>query len=227
MSVESLARELAESVPEVLGAPGDIAAWPGGYPDSLALCVIDSIQSLGVRYTSVEKVVGRYRTRYPTADSHDVDELVNSFDDSTGPKGWAEAIGTRHRTSTAPGAPLKAEAIQQAAQLLHDADVPNTRTLRSLNTEALDPVKTAWLSLPGQRSGISWRYLLMLAGVPGAKPDRMIHRFLNDHTSADSGLLSNSEAAAVVAQAADLLGMDTRTLDHAMWNHARRRNSGR
>ncbi|WGJ88050.1 hypothetical protein [Gordonia sp. SMJS1] len=33
-----------------------------GYSDGLALCVIDSVQSTGVSYSSVEKVVARYRS---------------------------------------------------------------------------------------------------------------------------------------------------------------------
>jgi hypothetical protein len=34
---------------------------PKSYPGSLALCVVDSVQSTGVTYSSVEKVVARYR----------------------------------------------------------------------------------------------------------------------------------------------------------------------
>jgi len=34
---------------------------PPGYPDSLALCVLDAIWSMGVRYTAVQHVIGRYR----------------------------------------------------------------------------------------------------------------------------------------------------------------------
>jgi hypothetical protein len=43
-----------------------------------------------------------------------------------------------------------------------------------------EQLKQAWLAVPGQRSGISWRYLLMLAGIPEVKPDRMIRRFVAD-----------------------------------------------
>lgn len=37
------------------------AEAPERYPDSLALCFVDSVQSTGVKYPSVEKVVARYR----------------------------------------------------------------------------------------------------------------------------------------------------------------------
>jgi hypothetical protein len=32
-----------------------------------------------------------------------------------------------------------------------------------------------WRTVPGQRSGISWQYLLMLAGVAEVKPDRTLY----------------------------------------------------
>ena len=41
---------------------GDPSTWksPQGYRRSLALCVMDSIWSLGIRYQTVEKVLDRY-----------------------------------------------------------------------------------------------------------------------------------------------------------------------
>ena len=222
MDVQRVARELADVVPRELGPVEQIADWPGGYPNSLALCVIDSIQSIGVRYGSVKRVVARYRERYPSADREGSAELLRTFDEAGGPAGWAKEIGTEHRTSTAAGATLKAEAIKAAALLLQNAGAGDNETLRDLPPEELESLKRLWLALPGQRSGISWRYLLMLAGVPGAKPDRMIHRFLVRHTSAQPGELSNAEAAHAVELAAGQLRLDTRALDHAMWTAARR-----
>ena len=43
---------LAEACEQFRGATA-----PDGYPDGLALCVIDSVQSTGVTYSSVENVV--------------------------------------------------------------------------------------------------------------------------------------------------------------------------
>lgn len=42
---------------------GDPARWfpPPGYPDSLALCIVDAIFSSGARHSMTEKVIGRYR----------------------------------------------------------------------------------------------------------------------------------------------------------------------
>ncbi|MGW0436770.1 hypothetical protein ACWDV4_30030 [Micromonospora sp. NPDC003197] len=35
-----------------------------------------------------------------------------------------------------------------------------------------------WLAVPGQGSGLSWNYLLMLIGCPGVRADRMDCRFV-------------------------------------------------
>lgn len=50
---------------------GDPSLWftPGGYPDSLALCIIDSIYSTGARYSSVVNVLKRYRNYRPNKEA--------------------------------------------------------------------------------------------------------------------------------------------------------------
>ena len=69
------------------------AKAPGGYPDSLALCIVDSVQSTGIRYGTTAKVVNRYRT-YRTAQGGDPE--TDSVSDYAGPGGHrlrAEASG--------------------------------------------------------------------------------------------------------------------------------------
>jgi hypothetical protein len=88
---------------------------PDGYPDSLALCIVDSIYSTGARYSSVVNVVGRYR-EYRTNQGGDpnndgTDELAATISELGGPGLWATRIGNRRPTSTAAGAPLKTETI--------------------------------------------------------------------------------------------------------------------
>lgn len=53
---------------------GDPALWfaPDGYPDSLALCIVDSIYSTGAHYSSVEKIIRKYRD-YRTSQGGDAD----------------------------------------------------------------------------------------------------------------------------------------------------------
>ncbi|MEV6527473.1 hypothetical protein AB0M43_36665 [Longispora sp. NPDC051575] len=216
---DSVARVLVK-VRAVLGDP---AGWvsPGGYPGSLALCAIDAIQSLGVRYTSVERVVARYRNfrreqgHDPNADG--VTELLHTFSTVGGARPWAETIGTLHRTSTHAGAPLKAEAIEQAARALAARRILTCRDLASAEADHPGQAKAAWLLVRGQRSGTSWRYLLMLSGTPGVKPDRMIIRFVATALDRPESTVSTQEAVRLITSVARELGVSATLLDHAVW----------
>lgn len=200
--------------------------WKGGYPDGLALCVVDSVQSTGVTYTSVGNVLDAYRA-YRKAQNGDpktdgTPELLNTFKELKGSVGWAAAIGNQNKTSTRAGAPLKAEAIRLAAQVLNDGGITDTAKLRvAAEAQELGDVKAAWLRIPGQRSGITWRYLLMLAGVPGVKPDRMIIRFVADSLGLPRRAVTSNFAAEAVLAAAKELRMSPTDLDHGIWSWQR------
>jgi len=82
--VSSWAELIVDAVAEDLGPPD---AWPvaEGYHDSLALATIEAIQSLGVRYAGVRRVVGRYR-RFQAdggadAGTDGASDLRRTFDD--------------------------------------------------------------------------------------------------------------------------------------------------
>ncbi|MPV35648.1 heme peroxidase [Georgenia subflava] len=200
------------------------AEWtfPGGYPNSLALGVIDAIQSMGVRYGSVVKVVSRY-CHHRDRDGGDaytdgLSELRTTFDE-LGVAEWSATIGNGHRTSTAPGAPLKAEAIYRAANALTSRGINSVDDLqKAASNGELDGIKAAWRAVPGQKSGISWRYLLMLAGVPGVKPDRMIRRFV-EGAAGKSSALTDAAIATLVERAAEKLDVSSSVLDHTIWRH--------
>jgi hypothetical protein len=216
--------QLVERVRTVLGDPG---GWqdPGGYPDGLALCVINSIQSIGVRYGSVENVIRRYRD-YRRRQGADPDkdgspELLTTFAKIGGHLAWANEVGNLNRTSSRLTSPPKALVIEQAAQLLLDQDIKTADDLRAIAAaeDSTERVKTLWRELPGQRSGISWRYLLMLARVDNVKPDRMIRGFLAEQLPNGGGKLSADEAADLVQQAASQLGVRASVLDHRIWRY--------
>lgn len=197
-----------------------------GYPEGLALCVIDSVQSTGVNYGSVGKVVERYiefrrqQSGHPERDG--TVELLKTFADLGDPEGWSKTIGNAHRTFSRSWAPLKAKAVFDCATILLDAGITTTAELRHDGVE-LGAVRDAWLRAPGQKSGITWHYLLMLAGVPGVKPDRMILRFVGRALGASSRKLTQDEVVALVSETAGRLGLSPTELDHAIWQHERRR----
>lgn len=225
---DTLGDRLQRAIKNDLGADASVWTAPAGYPHSLALCIIDSIASIGVKYANVDAIVGRYRhTRAATganADTDTVTDLLGTFTAAGSVETWAHTIGTRHRTSTrSKDAPLKAQAIYDAAHLLTAAEAITTQDVRDrARDDGLEPIKKMWLRLPGQRSGISWRYLLILAGVENVKPDRMLRRYL-DHAigTPDVQRLDDATVADHFTQAARNLGTTPRTLDHAIWRWTR------
>jgi hypothetical protein len=86
---------------------GPVESWksPTGYPNALALCVIDSIFSLGIRYEIVENVVRNYvsmRSQGTRVQGlTDGPAEFSEWCDSMGSKeAAAEALGSRNRTSS-------------------------------------------------------------------------------------------------------------------------------
>ncbi|CDP88416.1 heme peroxidase superfamily protein [Mycolicibacterium farcinogenes] len=199
---------------------------PDGYRDGLALCVIDSVQSTGDTYSSVENVVARYRA-YRREQGGDPNrdgavELLAIFDELDGPEGWAKKIGNSNRTSTRGGV-LKSEAIRDAARVLDAAGISDSAGLRDAAEDGspMDQVSTAWCAVKGQRSGITWHYMLMLAGIPGVKPDRMICRFIADSLELPRRGVTPTFALEILTAAAKEMGMSPTDLDHAVWQFQR------
>lgn len=208
---------------QVMADLGTQDGWivPDLYRGSPALAVIDSIQSIGVRYANVENVVGRYRAHRGAAARPDgLSDLAQSFDDLSGVEGWIEKIGTRNLTSTTSGT-LKAEVIRAAAVALLAAGVDDADSVRARLADDAEGVtggaslEKLWNDLPGQSSGISFSYFTALLGMPAVKPDRMIVRYL----SRAAGQTLRPKEAGVLLQsvAAQLDVTEVFVLDHNVW----------
>lgn len=225
---ETQIRRLARVCRDRLGNPRLLSA-PDGYPDSLALCIIDSIQSTGATYASVKKVLARYRAhRMAQGGDPETDgavALLGTFHDLGSAELWARTIGTGNRTSTDPSAPLKAVAIESAATALSDIELYSAADLREVATypELRVTVEAAWTGVVGQVSGVTWRHLLMLAGVPGVKPDRTVIRFVASALSLDPAAIALPFAAEAIERTAIDLSVSPTALDHAVWRWQRSR----
>lgn len=197
------------------------AEWvePVGYPDSLALCIVDSIWSIGVRYGGVVNVIAAYGALRGDAgadpDRDSAQDLRDTIATAGGPEGFANAVNNRQLTSSRNGV-LKTVAVDQAAAALIATGVCTTDDLRAADPAVRDAAKKAWLTVRGQRSGISWRYLLLLTGDQQVKPDRMIVGFV---TAALDRTPGTAEAAELVTAAAGQLSVPVRALDHRIWRH--------
>lgn len=193
---------------------------PDGY-QSVPLCVIEAIYSIGVRYEGVENVVRRYKRHWADfgvdADepSHTTGDLLSALAERDD---LADSLFDNRQLTSTRGGILKAEAVVQMHRVLDEFGIQTTEQLRSRFDDA--QLDAGSRSVHGQRSGISTKYLFLLAGVEDAvKPDRMITRFVS---LAVGRRVSPLEAQELVqAASVELRGTNSaltpRVLDHQIW----------
>jgi hypothetical protein len=110
-------------------------------------------------------------------------------------------------------------ALTEVAQAFVALGISTTEDLRVM---AADPdlakrAKRAWCAVPGQRSGFTWRFLLMLAELPGTDP--AVAGYVARETGHDGPL----DAAGLLAAAADAAGWNADALHQAIWRFEARR----
>ena len=202
-----------------LGDP-DLWETPAGYPDSLALCIIDALYSTGSHYTSVINVIKKYKAQHGTRDG--ARALTSAISQAGGPRQWATTeVFNLKPAHTKQNAPLKAEIIEQAAALMTMLGIDTVANLVACVADEPqnNPVHTGWKRLPSQSSGVTYNYLLILAGLPSVKPDRMVLRFLTEALGA-TAQIGLHKAVNLVNETAVQLNVDPRALDHIMWRAA-------
>lgn len=202
---------------------GDPTLWktPDGYPNSLALCIIDSIYSTGSHYSSVVNVIERYKN-IPGGECHGAKDLAGSIQKAGGARGWATSIAKNLKPAhTRPDAPLKADIIEQAVALMAELGIDTVPDLVSAVGESLTDncVYRGWKRLPSQSSGVTYNYLLILAGMQSVKPDRMVLRFLADALG-EVADLEGTRAVALLTETAKAMDVEPRALDHIVWRAA-------
>ena len=214
-----------QAVIEACATLGPPAEWQAfiGYPDSLALSILDSIWSLNVRYVVASGVVSRYRHHRQWqggAERDGCSDLISVFSDLGGVAEFNRKIGTRNKVSTQPGAATKGEAVLLAATALHELGIDTADDFREADrTGAGNDARSEWLRVPGQGRGTSWRYLRMLLGLPDVKPDRMTTRFVAAALGVDENAVTPDRVVSLVQAAAEHFGVDQRALDHEIWNY--------
>lgn len=112
----------------------DLWRNPGGYPSSLALCVIDAIHSSASHYSAVVGIVGKYRThRTRCGADPDLDgatDLAATFAEARQTSRWAIQMAPHGSTSVTAAAARKAEAVALLVDALLRADIDTTADLR-------------------------------------------------------------------------------------------------
>ena len=197
--------------------------------DSLPLCLIDAVFSIGVKYTSTQNVVRRYcayfglqefnHDRSNTQNRHTIPELVANLENA-GIEKCADEIFCNHQRTSSQNGILKAEAVLRIARILQRYGV---ETFEDLNLHGLsDDAEAEIRNVPGQKSGLALSYFYMLAGDDSlAKPDRHILRFINQYTGQTPTV---QEAQKILKQTVQHLNktypqLTVRLLDYAIWEH--------
>ena len=192
---------------------------------SVPVAAIDSVWSLGVQYQGVLNVIERLRAHARShgveLDSMTTSAFLDLVDETGGPDALAEHVENRQRTSARSGI-LKAEAIYREAVMLRAEGIELPGDVTGARPEVLRTLERRWrYEVPGQASGLSWEYFLMLLDLPGVKADRMVCRFVATALGQPESAVSQGYAAELVYAAADELGVDARHLDFNIWNYQR------
>lgn len=205
------------------------ALSPSYYYDSLPYCIIDAVFSIGVKYTSTQNVVKSYCTYYglreynterdPCGDTHTVSKMIENIE-SIGIEKSADVIFKNHQRTSSRSGILKADAVLRFAKILQEYGI---ETLADINAKGVPfEVEQEILRIPGQQSGLSFRYFCMLSGDDSqAKPDRHVLRFLKEHTGKDYSI---QQARDALEDAVELLKgkyphLTVRLLDYSIWDY--------
>ena len=206
---------------------GDESGWitAAGYPNSLALCIIDSLWSTGPTYKSVQNVVSKYRAHRATeggdASTDGTKELLETFANVNGSLGFAALVKNHKPAQTRQGALLKAEVVYRAAVALEGIDIFTMADVRAeyAGDKNLTRIEEVWLDLPSQSSGVTFNYFVILAGYESVKPDRMIYRFIEEHTGLTSRQIGTRQATELLRSVAGAYPTQARKLDHIIWRY--------
>jgi hypothetical protein len=198
---------------------------------SLPLCVIDAVFSIGVRYTSTENTVRRYceyfglneysKQRVLITEQLSISDFIRVYEKYTLEDITSRIYQNHQRTSAVNGI-LKSAAALDFARVLHQFQVEYFQDIPKVLGNKDFEAKIA--EIPGQRSGISTRYFYMLAGSDDyIKPDRMIARFI---WSAIQRSLSVEESHEAIVGAEKILEKEytrltPRALDYQIWLYQR------
>jgi len=203
-----------------------------GYYHSLPLCVIDTVFSIGARYTSTLATVQRFcayfqleylsPVRFPDVSTQlSISEFLRLYERSGLEAMAGQVYQNRQRTSTRNGI-LKAEAVWQVSRLLQAYGVEYLQDAAGVVGRA--DFEARFQAIPGQASGISLRYFYMLVGSDEyVKPDRMVARFIHSATQKSYPVEAMHQAIVEAARQlqAEYPRLIPRLLDHLIWNFQR------
>ncbi|WP_166974061.1 hypothetical protein [Brevibacterium atlanticum] len=218
-------RSLAYRCEEFLGESGKPRSI--GYPNSLGLCILDALYMTGSHPTAIDNVVERYTARHGGTDG--AKSLRYSIAAAGGPEQWArEVICNLKPAHTQPGAMLRAEVVDRATRVMADHGIDTVDDLLAAVGDEpstgrnANEVARAWRELPSQKSGISWRALLMLAGSDHFEIDYRVKGFFG-MPFGSFPRMTDDEVLELISATADYLDVEIRVVKQIVWQISYRR----
>jgi len=207
------------------------------YYNNLVLCVIDSIFSIGIKYTTVEKIVENFSNHFKISKFRDnlisietlnenmsINEFILNYE-SLGEKYFCENIFKNKNLTSSSNGILKSHCTYLVCKVLQSFNINGFNDFQKIIKDK--NFEKAFKNIRGQSSGISLSYLYMLAGSDNfIKPDRMIQRFLLKELNIKS--ISLLECEIKLNQAFEILklsypSLTLRLLDHEIWKFEKNR----
>lgn len=199
--------------------------WPEGWRDDIEMALVDAVFSVRAPYkTTRGRGVHALVTAWAGRRNRPINSTTGLAEEisKAGVRAWAGAFGSNQtspgRQPTAPEGNLKAATVLEAARALSNGTPPiNTADdVRSNVDEAVRRLKDV--------KGIGHatvNYFLILLGVPGVKPDTLLHRFVSEALAQDAGskTLTSTEVVRLVSSAAKRFAVEPHILDHAIWRY--------
>jgi hypothetical protein len=217
----------------------EIAETPSSYWASLPLCIIDAVWSIRSNY---DKIVSPLVRRFAESHGWDgADHSTSPLDGSPTVKNLLDIIErrlkngdpiealfrnkngkpNRQRTSSQSGI-LKAAAVRYFAGALLISEINQPSDLR--DAAKLTKAEALVKQIPGQGTGITFTYFLMLSGEEKfVKADTHIRRFVSDALGTPwTNLVAADRAAGLLREASrrfagSFPGLTSAKLDHAIW----------
>lgn len=209
------------------------------YYQSLPLCVIDAVFSLGIRYQACQFVVQAWCSaqtpqwaiaRSSSAARFTIADFVRITATHEGFGLAHKFFGDRKFRTSPRGGILKADAAVRFGRALAAAGIDDFPDVH--DPERVARASEAVRAIPGQRSGLSFDYFLMLAGEDGfVKADRMVRRFVAAAVGRPDVSQQTARDAVVAASRAlmeEFPNLTPRLLDYCIWSYQREEDeSGR
>ena len=225
--IDTLAAYIRRTLTDLDAPPTDAAYEYASVP----LCGIDAVFSIGVRYESTERTVTDFCRRYGwqrdgrgTTTERTISDFLRILQPYE--NRWEQMADSvfrnRQRTSTRSGI-LKAEATYRFARTLQQYAIKTFADV--LKSGLRNDVRQAIKGIPGQRSGLSYAYFLILAGnQDGVKADRMVTRYVANALGLRN--IAPEPAEELVRKASAILRPDfpaliPSSLDNKIWNFQR------